>query len=60
MIDMLDRARRPEALNAPGLGFHRLKGNRADTYAVSVSGNWRLTFKWDGEGAADVNLEDYH
>jgi toxin HigB-1 len=60
LLDMLERARRPEALNLPGLGFHRLKGSRSDTYAVSVSGNWRMTFKWDGEGAVDVNVEDYH
>ena len=60
LLDMLDRARQPEALNIPGLGFHRLKGTRSDTYAVSVSGNWRLTFKWDGDGAVDVNVEDYH
>jgi proteic killer suppression protein len=60
MLDMLERARRPEAMNAPGLGFHRLKGSRSDTYSVSISGNWRLTFTWDGEGAADVNIEDYH
>jgi len=60
LLDMLERARRPEALNVPGLGFHRLKGTRGDTYSVSVSGNWRLTFKWDGEGAVDVNVEDYH
>ena len=60
LLDMLERARRPEALNVPGLGFHRLKGTRGDTYSVSVSGNWRLTFKWDGEGAIDVTVEDYH
>jgi proteic killer suppression protein len=60
LLDMLERARRPEVLNVPGLGFHRLKSTRGDTYSVSVSGNWRLTFKWDGEGAIDVNVEDYH
>ncbi len=60
LLDALDYARRPEAMNLPGLGFHRLKGNRIGIYAVSVSGNWRLTFGWDGEDAIDVNLEDYH
>lgn len=59
LLDLLERARRPEALNIPGLGYHRLKGSRGDTFAVSISGNWRLTFKWD-EGAVDVNVEDYH
>jgi toxin HigB-1 len=60
LLDILERARRPEALNVPGFGFHRLKGTRGNTYAVSISGNWRLTFKWDDEGAIDVNVEDYH
>ena len=60
LLDALDHARRPEAMNLPGLGFHRLKRNRIGIYAVSVSGNWRLTFGWDGEDAIDVNLEDYH
>jgi len=60
LLDALDRARKPEAMNLPGLGFHRLKGNRADTYSVWVSGNWRLTFRWDEDGPIDVMLEDYH
>lgn len=41
-------------------GFHGLKGDRLGTYAMNVSGNYRLTFKWDGEHVYDVNYEDYH
>lgn len=44
----------------PGYRFHALKGDRKGNYAVSVSGNWRLTFRFEGEHAVDVNLEDYH
>jgi proteic killer suppression protein len=29
-------------------------------YAVSVTGNWRITFEFDGQDAVNVNLEDYH
>lgn len=47
-------------MNLPGWGFHELKGNRKGTYAVSVSGNLRLTFRFDGSHAVDVDLEDYH
>jgi proteic killer suppression protein len=47
-------------MNLPGYRFHPLKGERKGQYAVSVSGNWRLTFRFDGEHAADVDLEDYH
>ncbi|MEE9254324.1 MAG: type II toxin-antitoxin system RelE/ParE family toxin [Pseudomonadales bacterium] len=60
MLDRLEAATRPEDMNLPGFRFHPLKGNRRGTYAVSVSGNWRLTFRFDGPDATHVNLEDYH
>lgn len=60
MLDRLDAARQPRDMNLPGYRFHRLRGARRDTYAVAVSGNWRLTFRFEGEDAVDVNLEDYH
>lgn len=60
ILDRLDAAKMPQDMNLPGFGFHPLKGNRKGTYAVSVSGNWRLTFRFDGEHAHDVDLEDYH
>lgn len=60
MLDRLDTAIRPDDMNLPGYRFHRLKGGRADTYAVSVSGNWRITFAFEGEDATRVDLEDYH
>ena len=47
-------------MNLPGLGFHPLKGNRKGTYAVTVSGNWRITCQFEGENAVNVDLEDYH
>jgi toxin HigB-1 len=56
----LDAAKTPEAMNVPGFRFHALKGRQRGRYAVDASGNWRVTFAWDGEDAVDVNLEDYH
>jgi len=50
----------PQDMNLAGFDFHPLKGNRKGTYAVSVSRNWRLTFRFDGQHACDVDLEDYH
>ena len=47
-------------MNLPGYRFHRLRGNRAGSCAVSVTGNWRVTFAFDGEDAVDVDLEDHH
>ena len=60
MLDRLDGALRPEDMNLPGYRFHSLKGARKGEYAVSVSGNWRITFGFEGDNAIDVNLEDYH
>lgn len=60
VLDRLDVATRPEDMNLPGYRFHALRGRRRGSYAVTVSGNWRLTFRFEGEDAVDVNLEDYH
>ncbi len=50
----------PLDMNLPGLHLHELTGRRKDTWSVRVSGNWRITFKFVGEDAVDVDLEDYH
>ncbi|MFA7279660.1 MAG: type II toxin-antitoxin system RelE/ParE family toxin [Sterolibacterium sp.] len=60
LLDRLDAVVRPEDMNIPGYKFHQLSGDREETYAVSVSGNWRITFRFDGQDAIDVDLEDYH
>jgi proteic killer suppression protein len=60
VLSRLDVARLPTEMNVPGLGFHRLKGDRAGRFAVWVSRNWRITFSWQGENATDVDMEDYH
>ena len=44
----------------PGLGFHPLKGDRKGYWAVSISGNWRVTFKFVQKNADAVDYEDYH
>ena len=59
-LDVLNRARSTADMNLPGYRLHRLKGDRAGTWSVSVSGNWRVTFTFEGEAAFDVDLEDYH
>lgn len=60
MLDRLDASTGPADMDLPGYRFHPLKGDRAGQFAVSVSGNWRLVFAFDGEDAIDVTLEDYH
>ena len=44
----------------PGWRIHQLTGNRADTWSISVSGNWRITFGWSDNDAIDIDLEDCH
>jgi len=60
MLDRLESASKPEDMNLPGYGFHGLSGFTPKRYAMKASGNWRITFAFDGEDAIDVNLEDYH
>ena len=47
-------------VDLPGYRFHPLKGERRGEFAVSVSGNWRLTFRFEGQDAVAVTLEDCH
>ncbi len=47
-------------MDMPGLRLHELKGSRAGIRSVTVSGNWRITFRFAERNAKDVNYEDYH
>jgi proteic killer suppression protein len=60
ILGLLDAATGPEDLNAPALRLHKLSGERSQTWSVKVSGNWRITFTFEGEDIADVDYEDYH
>jgi len=60
MLDRLDVCRKPEDMALPGYKVHEFKGERTGTYAIAVSGNWRITFRFDANNAFDVDLEDYH
>ena len=59
-LTVLNAATRPEHMNVPGWKFHALAGSLAAHWAVSVSGNWRLTFRFNGEDAILVDYQDYH
>ena len=60
ILALLETAENLEDMDLPGLGLHQLKGNRKGTWAVKVSGSWRITFKIQSGDAFDVNYEDYH
>jgi len=56
----LDAAENIVHLRRPGYRLHELHGRRAGCYAVDVSGNWRIVFRFEAGQAADVDLVDYH
>ena len=60
ILALLDSAMSIQDMDAPGLRLHPLKGNWKGYYAVSVSGNWRVIFRFEAGDAYDVDLVDYH
>jgi toxin HigB-1 len=60
LLSALDAATCPANMNAPGYGPHPLKGNMEGHWAVRVSGNWRLTFRFEEEDAVLIDYKDYH
>lgn len=60
-LGTLDAAVSPADMAVPGWRLHRLQGNLKEHYAVTVSGNWRLTFRFLAKGDVDlVDYLDYH
>jgi len=59
-LGALQAATGPKDMDLPGLILHSLSGRRFDVWSVRISGNWRLTFRFNGVHAEIVNYEDYH
>lgn len=60
VLARLDEATEPGDMDLPGFRLHPLKGDLAGFWSISVSGNWRLIFRFDGGNVCDVDLIDYH
>ena len=60
ILAVLDNSSGPDGMDLPGFRLHPLKGPLKGHYAVSVSGNWRVTFRFEGGHAVDVDYLDYH
>jgi proteic killer suppression protein len=60
ILGRLNASTSPNDMNLPGLFLHPLTGTRSDIWSVRVSGNWRVTFRFNGEHAEIINYEDYH
>jgi toxin HigB-1 len=55
----LDLAWRPSDIDLPGYRLHPLKGSLKGLWSVTISGNWRIAFRFDDGDAFDVDLVDY-
>ena len=60
ILDKMRVATGPADMDAPGFVLEPLKGNRAGTWSVRVTGNWRITFRFEEGDVTDIDLEDYH
>lgn len=59
-LRQLNDSTSPREMNMPGWKLHPLSGDLAGHWSVSVSGNWRLTFVFEGDDAILVDYRDYH
>lgn len=60
ILDLLNQACVITDMDFPGSRLHMLKGNFAGHWSVNVSGNWRITFRFEDGNAYIVNYQDYH
>ncbi len=60
ILGLLGTAEKPSHMAIPGFQLHPLKGDRKGQWSVSVSGNWRIVFRFENNAAVDVDLVDYH
>lgn len=61
VLSILDSAELVEDVELlPGMRLHPLKGDLAGFWSVSVSGNWRIVFRFEDGEASDIDLVDYH
>jgi len=59
-LQTINRAKVIEDIALPPYRLHKLKGDRSDIWSVSVTGNWRITFRFFDGDAYIINYEDYH
>ena len=60
ILDHLNTAAEPEAMDFPGYRLHPLRGDLTGLWAVNVTANWRIIFRFENGDATDIDLVDYH
>ena len=58
ILGMLEIAKTAEDMNAIGMDFHSLTGEKPQRW--TVNGNWCVTFSFDDSDACALDYEDYH
>ena len=59
-LAVIDAATTIDEIRIPGYNLHQLKGDRQGIWSIKLSGNWRVTFRFEDGNAQDVDIEDYH
>jgi proteic killer suppression protein len=59
-LAQLNQAQSPRDMNLPGWKLHSLSGLLEGHWAVTISGNWRLTFRFEDGDAILVDYQDHH
>lgn len=59
-LQVINRAKSVQEINFPAYRLHQLKGDRSDIWSITVTGNWRITFRFEDGDAYILNYEDYH
>ena len=60
ILAALETASAPSDMALPGARLHPLHGDRAGHWSVSIPGNWRVVFEFEGSHVTNVDLVDYH
>jgi toxin HigB-1 len=60
ILSLLDVAQSPDDLAIPSCRTHPLKGDLAGHWSIWVSGNWRITFRFNETDVELVDYQDYH
>jgi proteic killer suppression protein len=60
VLGVLDQAARPDEIDMPGFRLHPLKGKLTGYWSLSISGNWRVIFRFDGTDTELIDYLDYH
>ena len=59
-LTLLDASSKPQEMKVPGWQLHSLAGKLKDHWSIQVNGNWRMTFRFEGEDAILVDYQDDH